>query len=150
MRRIQYNEGHQMVAQTLYLLGCLPLILLGTLHLIFTLKDHKKPQHIVPRSENMIKEMRAEPLRLTRETSMWRAWIGFNISHSMAILLVGLGYMYLSARYFTFLREDILILWAAPVLAWIFVILSKCFWFSKPLKGSLISAALFTLGAIFA
>ena len=139
-----------MAAQTLYLLGSIPLILLGALHLVFTLRDHKKPQHLVPRSPEMIQDMQAEPLLLTQETTMWRAWIGFNISHSMAVLMVGLGYMYLSARYFSFLREDILILWAAPALAWVFVILSKCFWFSKPLIGSLVSASFFTLGAMLA
>ena len=116
-----------MVAQTLYLLGSLPLVLLGSVHLVFTLRDHKKPQHIVPRSVEMIQDMKAEPLLLTRETTMWRAWIGFNISHSIAVLLVGVGYMYLSTRYFSFLSRDIVILWAAPVLAWVFAILSKCF-----------------------
>jgi len=137
-----------MVAQTLYLLGSLPLVLLGSVHLVFTLRDHKKPQHIVPRSVEMIQDMKAEPLLLTRETTMWRAWIGFNISHSIAVLLVGVGYMYLSTRYFSFLSRDIVILWAAPVLAWIFAILSKCFWFTKPLIGSITSAIFFTLGAI--
>jgi len=136
-----------MVAQTLYLIGSLPLIILGAMHLVFTLKDRTKPRLIVPRSAEMIKDMQREPLRLTDETTMWRAWIGFNISHSMAVLLVGLGYFYLTARYFSVIQQDIIFLWAAPALSCIFAILSKCFWFSRPLAGSLISTVFFTLGA---
>jgi len=139
-----------MIAQTLFILGSVPLILLGALHLVFTLRDHKSPRYIVPRSDDLIQQMQAEPLRLTSETTMWRAWIGFNISHSIAVLLVGVGYLYLSLRYFPTLRADIIIHWAAPVLAWVFVILSKCFWFSKPLRGSFVSAVFFTIGAFLA
>ena len=137
-----------MVAQILYATGALPLILLGGMHLFYTLKDNKAPRFIVPRSPELIRKMQTEPLRLSSETDMWRAWIGFNISHSMAVLLVGTGYLYLALMHFPLLRNDIMMLWTAPALAWVFVILSKCFWFSKPLYGSFVSALLFTSGAL--
>ena len=137
-----------MPAQVFYILGALPLMLLGAVHLVFTLHDNRKPRYIVPKSESLIRSMQVEPLRLTSETDMWRAWIGFNISHSIAVLLVGLGFLYLAVRYFEFMSQDIILLWTAPTLAWVSVILSKCFWFSRPFRGSFISAVLFTIGAL--
>ncbi len=139
-----------MIAQILFVLGTLPLLVLGTAHLVFTLKDHRLPRFIVPRSTALIHQMQSEPLRLTHETDMWRAWIGFNISHSIAVLLLGVGYLYLSLEHFQLLTADIFMLWTAPSLAWVFVILSRFFWFSKPFRGSLISAILFTAGAVLA
>jgi len=117
------------------------------MHLVFTLRDNRSPRYIVPRDKEMIRQMQTEPLRLSAETNMWRAWIGFNISHSMAVLLVGIGYIYMAVRYIDLLQQDIVLTLAAPCLAWIFVILSKCFWFSRPFYGSLISAVFFTAGA---
>jgi hypothetical protein len=35
-------------------------------------------------------------LVLTRQTTMWRAWIGFNASHSMGAVFFGLVYGYLA------------------------------------------------------
>jgi hypothetical protein len=139
-----------MFAQLLFITGVLPLILLGGMHLAFTLRDHKAPRFIVPRSNSLIHLMQAEPLRLSAETDMWRAWIGFNISHSIAVMGLGVAYLYLAVVHFDLLRGDIIILWTAPALAWVFVILSKCFWFSKPFQGSLVAAVLLTAGALLA
>jgi len=136
------------MAQLLYVSGAIPLLLLGVLHLAYTLKDNKEPAYIVPKSAHLIVEMKAEPLRLTSETNMWRAWIGFNISHSMAVIIVGGGYLYLSLCHFLLLKSDVIFHWAGPIAAWVFVILSKYFWFSRPFWGSLVAALLMTFGAI--
>jgi len=136
-----------MLIQIFYVLGAIPLVYLGTMHLVFTLRDNKNPRFLVPSDKEMIRHMQAEPLQLTAETNMWRAWIGFNISHSMAVLLVGAGYAYAALKYLEILHTDIILTLAAPCLAWVFVILSKCFWFSVPFWGALISATCFTIGA---
>ncbi|MBL4790203.1 MAG: hypothetical protein JKY60_14600 [Kordiimonadaceae bacterium] len=139
-----------MIIQILFVFGALPLAALGTMHLVFTLKDNQRPRYIVPVSGAMITQMKNEKLRLTREGDMWRAWIGFNVSHSMAVMMVGWGYLYIALRYPEVLTADPIILWAAPFLASVFALLSKRFWFSKPLIGSLLSAAFFSAGAVVA
>ena len=139
-----------MIFQILFVIGAMPLILLGGMHLYFTVKDNRHPRFIVPCSTKLIRDMQAEPLRLTSETDMWRAWIGFNISHSIAVLLVGVGTLYLGWVHPQLVASDILMLWASPVLAWVFVILSRCFWFSKPFQGALVSAVMLTAAAVAA
>ena len=34
--------------------------------------------------------------RHTKETTMWRCWVGFNASHSMGLILFGLAFGYLA------------------------------------------------------
>jgi len=139
-----------MITQILFGLGAIPLAALGTVHLFFTLKDNRRPRYIVPVSDTLITLMKNEKLRLTSEGDMWRAWIGFNISHSMAVMMVGWAYLYIVLRYPDALITDPILLWTAPFLASVFALLSKRFWFSKPLIGSLLSAVLFLVGAISA
>jgi hypothetical protein len=33
---------------------------------------------------------------LTKETTMWRCWVGFNVSHSMGLILFGLVFGFLA------------------------------------------------------
>lgn len=136
------------MAITFYVAGAFPLLVLGSLHLYFTLKDLKQPKIIVPRSPDLISRMQSDKLRLTRETTVWRAWLGFNISHSIAVLFVGATYMYLALRYSELLTDDIIVRWAGPMLACVFVVLSKTFWFSRPFYGSLVAALFMTIGAV--
>jgi hypothetical protein len=40
---------------------------------------------------------------ISRETTMWKAWIGFNASHSLGAILFGLVYGYLALAHPAFL-----------------------------------------------
>lgn len=61
---------------------------LGGLHAIYTLLDLRKPRRLVPADPSVAHAMANSTLRLSRgRTDMWRAWIGFNFSHSLGVLL---------------------------------------------------------------
>src|SRR5258708_12122135 len=61
---------------------------LGGLHAIYTLLDLRKPRRLVPVDPAVAQAMANSALRLSRGgTDMWRAWIGFNFSHSLGVLL---------------------------------------------------------------
>jgi hypothetical protein len=40
---------------------------------------------------------------ISPETTMWRAWVGFNASHGLCLILFGTQYGYLAMRHSTFL-----------------------------------------------
>jgi len=62
--------------------------LLGGLHAIYTLLDLRNPRRLVPVNPSVAQAMANSALRLSRGgTDMWRAWIGFNFSHSLGVLL---------------------------------------------------------------
>jgi len=61
---------------------------LGGLHAIYTLLDLRNPRRLVPADPSVAQAMANSALRLSGGgTDMWRAWIGFNFSHSLGLLL---------------------------------------------------------------
>jgi hypothetical protein len=68
------------------------ILLLGFVHLAYTFFSCK----LNPRDDGLERDMRQMPLRLTAQTTMWKAWIGFNASHSLGLILFGAIYGYLA------------------------------------------------------
>src|SRR4051812_36659877 len=67
------------------------MLLLGTVHLVYTFFGVK----LHPRDAALMARMHEVAPVITRETTMWRTWIGFNASHSIGAMLFGLIYVYL-------------------------------------------------------
>ena len=117
-------------------------LLLGTLHLAYTFWGPK----LLPRDPAVIEAMKGTMLVITRETTVWKAWIGFNTTHSMSLMLFGLVY-----GYFALARPEVL--FGSPFLQAVgfvtlaaFLALSKTNFFSIPLVGIAIATALYVVG----
>lgn len=135
----------------LFLAGAVPFLLLGILHIVYTLLDEKRPRRIVPRDRELLERMRASPLVLTRETTVWRAWIGFNLSHGLGVVVFAGALIYGAALHFEAVRSaapELLV--AAPVIASLYFLMSLRYWFRVPAIGTGIGAALLLAGAVLA
>jgi hypothetical protein len=79
------------VSALLYALGGAIFMLLGTLHGIYTLADIRHPRRLVPADAGVMAAMRASGVRLARgsKITMWQAWVGFNLSHSLGAIVFG-------------------------------------------------------------
>jgi hypothetical protein len=115
---------------------------LGALHLLYTFHGSK----LRPRDAALPEQMAQSPLVLTRETTVWKAWIGFNASHSLGAMLYGVVYADLALAHPA-------VLWASPVLlvtggallatyAW----LARRYWFSVPFRGIVLALLLYAAG----
>ena len=80
-----------MVAQWLWITGAVIYGLLAGLHLLYTFFTNKFSVRDSATEEMMKK---AYPV-LTRKTTMWKAWIGFNGSHSIGGIYLGIVNLYL-------------------------------------------------------
>ena len=61
---------------------------LGGVHAIYTLLDLRNPLRLVPDDPSVAQAMARSAVRLTSGgTDMWRAWVGFNFTHSLGLLL---------------------------------------------------------------
>jgi hypothetical protein len=123
----------------------IPLVL-GSLHLTYTFWGPK----LLPRDAGVIDAMKATTMVITRETTVWKAWIGFNTTHSMALMLFGLVFGYLAVA-----RPDVLFgsgfLQAVGLLTLAaFLVLSRAYFFSIPLAGMSIALLLYVGGLIVA
>jgi hypothetical protein len=68
------------------------LVILGLLHALYTSADISHPRRLVPEIAAVMQAMSESGLRLARGgTTMWRAWVGFNFSHSLGLVTFGFG-----------------------------------------------------------
>ena len=113
--------------------------LLGTLHLVYTFHGPK----LGPRDAGLRTQMESVSPVLTKQTTMWRAWVGFNASHSLGALLYALlfGWLAIAQPALAFGSRFLLVLGGAFLLAWLW--LAWRFWFRIPLVGIALSLVLF-------
>jgi hypothetical protein len=125
------HEDTSVTAKILMLVSAGISLLLGILHLVYTFSS----SHLLPRDPALRAAMEAAPLAITRETSVLRAWIGFNASHGIALLLFGLvfGVLAVSHSRVLFGSNGLLAIGFATLLG--FAVLARLYWFSVPLAA---------------
>lgn len=124
-----------------FIAGSIPFVVLGTAHIAYSIMDASRPARIVPRQSELIESMKAGRLVITRQTTVWRAWIGFNISHGVGVFLFGL--VVLTGALFGFeanLSAMPALFYASPFVAAVYLVLSLKYWFRIPAIGSGIGA----------
>jgi hypothetical protein len=117
---------------------------LGALHLLYTFYGHK----LHPRDDALKQRMQEVSPVITRETTMWRTWIGFNASHSFGAILFGWVWGYLALAHPRFFFESPFLLLTGLVLLAGYVVLARLYWFSIPFRGIVAATVLYLLGLV--
>jgi len=137
-----------MDGKSLFIAGTMPFIILGAIHIIYTMIDIRTPRKLAPYKDEVRLSMLGSTLMLTRQTNMWRAWLGFNISHGMGALFFGLVYLSIAEFDFSLLLKITPLLYLAPIMALGYLILSVKYWFNVPVVGASIGLACFVAGVL--
>ncbi|EQD34310.1 conserved hypothetical protein, membrane, partial [mine drainage metagenome] len=59
---------------------------------LYTFADMSRPRRLVPDNPAVIEAMSSSSVRLAKGgTTMWRAWVGFNLSHSLGAMMFSFG-----------------------------------------------------------
>lgn len=135
-----------MLARILVSASSAILILLGSIHLFYTFFGNK----LLPRDPAVQAAMSATQMVITSETTLWRAWIGFNASHSLCAMLFGLVFGFLALAHPEFLFRSVYLQVLGLAVLAAFVVLARLYWFSVPLAGVSIALACFLAGVIVA
>lgn len=115
---------------------------LGGLHAIYTLLDLGNPRRLVPADPSVAHAMANSALRLSgQRTDMWRAWIGFNFSHSLGVLMVAGLALWAGLRFNT-LPVGIIIP-ALTLIGSVYLVLALLYWFRVPAIGVAIGTGCF-------
>ena len=117
------------------------ILLLGLAHLLFTFNGTK----LVPRDSELQVRMREVSPFISRETSMWKAWVGFNASHSFGAILFGAIYGYLAVFHGALLFQSVFLLFLGLLVLVGYLLLAKHYWFSVPFRGILLATVLYVL-----
>ena len=113
--------------------------LLGALHLLYTFRGKK----LKPRDTHLERQMELVSPEISRYTTMWQAWVGFNASHALGALLFALvfGWFGLAQPQLFFDSPFVIAVGFAMLVG--YVLLAKEYWFWIPLTGLSISLALY-------
>lgn len=131
-----------MTARLLILASALIVFLLGSLHMAYTYFTGK----FDPRDPELKARLEAVSPVITRQTSFWRAGIGFHASHSAGVMFFGVLYAWLA------IAQPVL-LFGSPFLAGLgllllvhWLVLARLYWFSIPFRGIALALALYVSG----
>jgi hypothetical protein len=80
--------------------------------------------------------------------TMWKAWVGFHISHSLGLMLFGLIYGYLSVCRWDVLQGSYFLAGLGLLVLVGYVVLARVFWFSAPLIGVSVAASFYIAGFV--
>jgi uncharacterized membrane protein YfcA len=126
-------------AQVLIVLGAAIFGVLGSLHLAYTFFSDK----FLPRERGVIDAMKGTSPVLTRETTMWDAWIGFNASHSLGAILLAVFYLLLATQHMEVVAQSKSFILLAVAAGAFYLWLAHAYWFRVPFVGIAVATACF-------
>ena len=133
-----------MAARILMLLSASIVFALGAIHLDYTFRGPE----LTPRDPALQAAMNQISPVITKETTMWRCWVGFNASHSMGLILFGLVFGYLSLVHGQLLFQSPFLLTVGFSMLAGILVLSKVYFFSAPLRGIGLALACYVVSIV--
>ena len=120
-----------MIEQWLLATGAAIFGVLGAIHLVFTYFTNK----FDTRDPRVGEAMKETTPRITPDTSMWQAWVGFNASHSIGALVFSAIYLYLTIKEYDMLQASLFLLGLPVLVGVIYSVLAILYWFRVPSIG---------------
>jgi len=135
-----------MPAQILIVISAGIITLLGLMHLTFTYFGDK----LHPSNPALLAQLKSTHPVISRQTSMWKAWVGFNASHSLGAILFGVIFGYLALVQPTVLFHSYFLGFAGLFTLCSYLAMAKLYWFIRPLQGISLAFLFYVAGFIFA
>ena len=135
-----------MVAKIFMIASAAIILALGLIHLAYTFYGRR----FNPLDPSLEAAMRRVSPVLTRETTMWKAWVGFNASHSMGAMLFGLIYGYLALSHPEILFRSHYLLGLGLMMLGGLAVLARRYWFRIPFVGICAATGSFVAAIAFA
>lgn len=123
------------LSRYIYLLGAVPFVILGLAHLAATPRSPAETKGLSPRDPAVREAMARDTILLTRRTTLWLAWVGFNLSHSVGAILFGAVAMLVGRSAASFQAQASVFLPFAVVVAAAYLFLGLRYWFRTPIIG---------------
>ena len=113
--------------------GSSVLLILGVLHFVYTFFTNK----LAPRNHQTLTMMENENPVLTKRTTIWKSWVGFNASHSIGIIFFAIINILLASQHLEIHQKTLSIILLDDVCLALYLFLGKRYWFKKPFLGIL-------------
>ncbi len=133
-----------MIEKYLWISGSSIFLILATIHLYYTFFTNK----FSVRDRNTEQMMKKAYPVLTKQTTMWKAWLGFNASHSAGGIFFGAINLVFAWSYFDLLKSSALLLLFTCLTSFFYLFLGFKYWFDIPRTGILISSGCFAAATV--
>jgi hypothetical protein len=145
-----------MSAQSWFILGTVPLIVFGGAHLVLVLVDEVRPTFLTPVDDSLRPRLKSTTIRFRllfpggrgRAQSMWRSWLGFNVSNGLGLLTIGVLLLSLALHDFSMVREVGVIQPLTIAVTAAYLAASLRYWFYGPTLIFATSLTGFVLSAV--
>lgn len=125
------------------LMGALPFVVLGIAHAFATPRTPAQSKGLSPRDPVLREAMTKDTVLLTRRTTLWLAWVGFNLSHSLGTVLFGAVVLLVGRSQASFQAQAGVFLPFAIVVSGLYLLLGLRYWFRTPIVGIALSGVCF-------
>ncbi len=122
-------------------------LLLGAAHGMLTLRDLSNPSSFTPRDPELRAAMQKSAIAFHPKVNLWQAWLGFNLTHSLGIILFGGAFLYIGIFHSLLFSQSPLLQGCSILVSAAYLVISLNFFFSTPAIGSGIAMACFVLAA---
>jgi len=137
------------LSRYLLIAGAVVFIVLGLAHAALTPQTTGEAKGLSPRDPATREAMARDTLLLTHRTSLWLAWVGFNLSHSLGLVIFGVVTVLIGRSSASFEGQARLFLPLAVLVCLSYVALGLLYWFRTPLAGILLAGLCFLASWVF-
>lgn len=130
-------------SRVLFLAGALPYVFLGIAHALATPLTPDQDKGLSPRDRPLREAMTQGHVLLTRRTSLWLTWVGFNLSHSLGAVLFGVVVVVIGRSRASFDAQASLFLPLAVVVSLCYLAIGLRYWFRTPIVGIVLASVCF-------
>jgi hypothetical protein len=135
------------IAQIFVILGASIFLILGIFHGVLTLQDLRNPRTFTPPDAALRQAMQQSNIAIHPQTNLWKAWLGFNLSHSLGLVMFGGTFVAIGLFYFEVFANSYWLQSCALLIATAYLIMSLKFWFDRPAIASTIALVCFVVAA---
>ena len=141
------GEKEIFVVQLLLIVGSGIFVLLGAAHGVLTLQDLGNPRNFTPRDAELRTAMQQSSVAFHPKINLWQAWMGFNLSHSLGLVMFGGTFLYVGVFHSLLFSQSPLLQGCSILIPAAYLAMSLKFWFSKPAIYTGISMGCFILAS---
>ena len=123
------------LSRYLFLASGVVFVLLATTHLVLTPQRPDERKGLAPAEPAFAESMARTRVRLSEKMDMWRAWVGFNLSHSLGVGLLGATILLLGRTPASFAYNAALLLPFSIVVSLAYVAIGALYWYRGPVIG---------------
>ncbi len=130
-----------LIAKLSLIASCVIVFVLGSMHAWLTFASEK----FSPRDDELKARLQLVSPRISKQTTMWRAGLGFHVSHSLGAILFAAVYGYLAWFGWDFLMQAVFLRVLGLLYLLTMLSLAVKFWFRIPVIGLVLSSLMYVL-----